>query len=90
MNKSDATHTHKPAPARKPASGWRALAAAVARLRSAAADPAPEDAPQPGSAWERAAERRLSVIEKALSNQNRLLLLTLVSVVADIAIGATK
>jgi hypothetical protein len=50
---------------------------------------APES-PLPASAWERQAEQRLGVIEKTLNNQNRLLLLTLVSVVADVVIGMAK
>ncbi len=92
MSKPEPTHSYKTAPARKAAPSWRALAAALARLRPAATEgePAPDGGPQPGSAWERAAERRLSVIEKTLNNQNRLLLVTLVSVVADIVIGASK
>jgi hypothetical protein len=71
--------------------GLKALAVTLARLRAAAAAEAPPSGePQPGNAWERRAEQRLSVIEKTQSNQNRLLLLTLVSVVADVVIGATK
>ena len=74
----------------KTGSGLLALAAALARLRAAAAPEPPETDPQPGSAWERAAERRLGAIEKTLSNQNRLLLLTLVSVAADVVLGLKK
>ncbi len=84
-------HTQKPKQVAqaKPERGLRALAAALARLASSAPE-APEGEPQPGSAWERSAERRLTTIEKQLSNQNRLLLLTLVSIVADVLIGAAK
>ena len=75
----------------KTARGFQALGAALARWRTTAAAPEPpETDPQPGSAWERAAERRLGSIEKALSNQNRLLLLTLVSVAADVVMGLQK
>ncbi len=85
MSKRDSTQAYKPA------TGLRALAAALARLRQTApAGDAPDGSPPPASAWERAAERRLGLIEKTLNNQNRLLLLTLVSVVADVVIGATK
>ncbi len=46
--------------------------------------------PTPESAWERAAEARLSKIEQQLSNQNRLLLITLVSILADVVLGLTR
>jgi|GEM_PF-3838675 len=90
MTRHRPTRAPKPTAPAKPAGGLRALAAALARLRPSAPDDAPDAAPQPGSAWERGAERRLTVIEKQLSNQNRLLLLTLVSIVADVLIGAAK
>ena len=46
--------------------------------------------PTPESAWERAAEARLSKIEQQLSNQNRLLFITFVSILADVALGFTR
>ncbi|MCC7361221.1 MAG: hypothetical protein IT317_17175 [Anaerolineales bacterium] len=80
----------QPTKTQKTASGLQALAAALARLRAAAAHEPPEADPPPGTAWERAAERRLGAIEKALSSQNRLLLLTLVSVAADVVLGLSQ
>src|SRR5262245_25780464 len=89
MSRQRHTHSARRAAADKPERGLRALAVALAKLRPSA--PAqPEGEPQPASAWERRAEQRLNVIEKQLSNQNRLLLLTLVSIVADVLIGMSK
>lgn len=47
-------------------------------------------APVPESAWERAAEARLGKIEQQLNSQNRLLLVTLVSILADVALGLAR
>jgi hypothetical protein len=47
-------------------------------------------APQPETEWERAAEARLRAIERQLTNQNRLLLFTCISIVADLVYGFTK
>ena len=41
---------------------------------------------EPRSAWERAAEARLGRIEQKLTNQNRLLLLTVISIAADMIV----
>lgn len=41
--------------------------------------------PEPASEWERRADERLRAIERQLSNQNRLLLLTVVSIFAEAA-----
>jgi hypothetical protein len=99
MSRRSPKHAPKPTPPSEPGRALRALAATLARLLKPAPtlawtvgpDGAPlGGAPLPGSAWERNTERRLSIIEKTLNNQNRLLLLTLVSVVADVVIGATK
>jgi hypothetical protein len=53
--------------------------------------------PPPGSAWEAVAEARLALmeeqlaaIEKQMAGQNRLLLLTLVSIGADVVLGLTR
>ena len=68
----------------------RALRAVLQRLRRWAR-PAPNGHyPVPESAWERAAEARLSKIEQQLNSQNRLLLITFVSILADVALGLAR
>jgi hypothetical protein len=69
----------RPRAARQPAAGWM------------------PGRPPPGSAWEAVAEARLTVmeeqlraIEKQMASQNRLLLLTLVSIGADLVLGITR
>jgi hypothetical protein len=81
--------------------GERRLRAALARLRAArqaaqaeagaapGRSPAPPG-PPPESAWEHAAEARLGRIERQLNNQNRLLLFTILSIVADLLIGFAR
>ncbi len=63
------------------------LRQAVRRLSQSArqhlAPRPPIDPPEPGSDWERHTDERLSAIERTVTNQNRLLLLTLVSIVGD-------
>lgn len=71
-------------------SGGEALRAALKRLARVAPPPANGAWPVPESPWERAAEARLSKIEQQLSNQNRLLLITLVSILADVALGLAR
>jgi hypothetical protein len=74
-------------------SGVEALRAALRRLRAAGARLAPPvngHWPPPQSAWERATEARLSQIEAKLNNQNRLLLITLVSILADVVLGLAR
>ena len=41
--------------------------------------------PEPTTEWEKRADDRLRAIEKQLNNQNRLLMLTLVSIFAEVA-----
>jgi hypothetical protein len=66
-------------------SGSDHLRASVRRLLSRAGRPAqPPGGPQPATDWERAAETRLLHIEQQLASQNRLLLFTLVSIVAEL------
>jgi hypothetical protein len=54
------------------------------RARAAGAGPRPGE-PEPATEWERRADDRLRAIERQLSNQNRLLILTLVSIFAEVA-----
>ncbi len=75
--------------------GGQALRAAVRRLAQAARDSswdAPPNGhwPPPESAWERATETRLGKIEQQISNQNRLLLVTFMSILADVVLGLTR
>ena len=58
------------------------------RARAAAGEPRPGD-PEPASEWEKRADDRLRAIEKQLNNQNRLLMLTLVSIFAEVAFKIT-
>lgn len=41
------------------------------------------DDPQPSTDWEHQAERRLAGIEQKLANQNRLLLLTVITIIGE-------
>ncbi len=61
----------------------RALAEAGQSARRHLAPRPPIDPPEPASDWERHTDERLSAIERTVTNQNRLLLLTLVSIVGD-------
>ncbi len=75
--------------------GPAALRAALRRLSSAARagswNAPPNGAwPVPESAWERATEIRLGKIEQQISNQNRLLLVTFVSILADVVLGLAR
>ncbi len=75
--------------------GAQALRAALRRLgreRLRAAPPKGSDSsrPAPESDWERAAEKRLGKIERQLSTQNRLLLVTFVSILADVVLGLAR
>ena len=45
--------------------------------------------PEPTTEWEKRADDRLRAIEKQLNNQNRLLMLTLVSIFAEVAFKLT-
>lgn len=70
--------------------GAQALREALRRLARTQPAPANGHWPPPESAWERAAEARLSKIEQQLSNQNRLLLITFVSILADVLLGLAR
>jgi hypothetical protein len=75
--------------------GAQALRAALRRMaqsRLAKSYFAPPNGhwPPPETAWERATEARLGKIEQQLFNQNRLLLVTFVSILADVALGLTR
>jgi hypothetical protein len=88
-------NARRPQPASgRAARGAEALRAALRRLRAAsgalAQPPANGHWPPPQSAWERATEARLSKIETKLNNQNRLLLITLVSILADVMLGLAR
>lgn len=72
----------------KPNAGAKRLRAALRRLArsrplGAPSGPAPQPAPQPATDWENMAEIRLTAIERTLNNQNRLLLITIISIAAD-------
>jgi hypothetical protein len=82
-------------PAARLGAALRKLLATYHR-QTAAAQPWP-DRPLPGSEWEALAEARLTALEaqlagmeKQMAGQNRLLLLTLVSIVADVLLTATR
>jgi hypothetical protein len=66
------------------AANVRRLAAEVRR-----AQPAPPGQ-QPQTAWEQQTESRLRAIEQQLANQNRLLLVAIVTVTGDIVLGLTR
>ena len=62
------------------------LRASLRRFRRALGPRGPKpDAPKPATPWEHATDQRLAGIEKQLGNQNRLLLITVVTIVADAA-----
>jgi hypothetical protein len=69
--------------------GGEALRAALKRL-ARLTPPANGNWPPPETPWERAAEARLSKIEQQLFNQNRLLLITFVSILADVLLGLAR
>jgi hypothetical protein len=73
-----------PRAAQRAALAYRRLAATAPRAAAPAGQPGE---PQPSSEWEVAAEARLTTIERQMANQNRLLLLTLVSIFADVLLG---
>jgi hypothetical protein len=77
-------------PRRSDPKGAQALRAALARLVRLYAPTPNGHWPPPETAWERAAETRLHKIEQQLSNQNRLLLVTFVSILADVVLGLTR
>lgn len=86
-----------PRPQRTPRRGERrlrrslaALLASARRTVDATPPPLPPDHPQPASPWEQATELRLAALEQQLANQNRLLLLTLVSVMTDVLLGLAR
>ena len=72
---------------RKAAEQLRAAARRLGRAlraRATASGPRPGD-PEPATEWEKRADDRLRAIEKQLNNPNRLLMLTLVSIFAEVA-----
>jgi hypothetical protein len=81
-----------PAPVGVGTGGAGRLRAAVRRLGRALdrrvpfhpPEPPGLDAPPPISEWGVQAEQRLQALERKLSNQNRLLLFSLVAIVADV------
>lgn len=75
---------------RPQANGGQALRAALKRLARLSAPLPNGHWPPPQSAWERAAEARLGKIEQQLNNQNRLLLITFVSILADVVLGLAR
>jgi hypothetical protein len=76
----------------KDSPGARRLRAALARLYASGRPPLPglPLRPVPESEWEHAAEARLGRIEQQLANQNRLLLFTIISIVADLIFGFAR
>jgi len=54
------------------------------------ASPHPGRRPQPHTDWEQQTENRLRAIEQQLANQNRLLLVAIVTLAGDIALGLTR
>ena len=46
--------------------------------------------PQPHTDWEQQTESRLRAIEQQLANQNRLLLVAILTLAGDIALGLTR
>jgi hypothetical protein len=70
------------------------LAAAVRRLsanvRQQGAARGGPDLPQPHTGWEQQTESRLRAIEQQLANQNRLLLIAIVTVAGDIIFGLAR
>ena len=67
--------------------GATKLRRALRRLRSALSAPSqPPAHAQPTSAWERGTDQRLADIEHTLHNQNRLLLISLVTVALDLVL----
>lgn len=74
-------------PNRRP--GSEHLRASLRRLGRLARRPPQPNTPQPTTEWERAAEARLSHIERQLASQNRLLLFTLVSILAELLYRVT-
>ena len=84
-------NARRPQPGSRSATrGAEALRAALRRLKALAQPPPNGPWPPPQSAWERATEARLSQIETKLNNQNRLLLITLVSILADVVLGLAR
>ena len=79
------SHRQKPGAARLRAALHRLGRALNRRAPSLIhqAEPPALDAPPPISEWGARAEERLQDLERKLSNQNRLLLLSLVAIVAD-------
>lgn len=74
---------------RRLARAARALPGRVAGGASLAHRPVLESA-EPATDWERATDERLAAIERTITNQNRLLLLTFVSIVGDALYSVAK
>jgi len=71
------------------------LAEAVQRLSAEVRQarqgrPADNNRPQPHTDWEQQTENRLRAIEQQLANQNRLLLVAILTLAGDIALGLTR
>jgi hypothetical protein len=80
---------HNPA---KPGARYHRLAAAVRRLTAEVRAPHPRDPrhTQPHTDWEQQTESRLRAIEQQLANQNRLLVIAIVTLAGDILLGLTR
>jgi hypothetical protein len=70
----------------------RRLSAEVRRAQAnrPAASPPTRHRPQPHTDWEQQTEGRLRAIEQQLANQNRLLLVAILTLAGDIALGLTR
>ena len=75
--------------ARRPITAQRQLGTALRRFAQALVPSvgADQEAPPPETDWQRAIELRISKLEQATNAQNRLLLLTLLSIAAEFLYG---
>ena len=73
----------------QPSGGQRQLGTALRRFAQALVPTvgADQEAPPPETDWQRAMELRVSKLEQATNAQNRLLLLTLISILAEFLYG---
>jgi len=75
--------------ARRPITAQRQLGTALRRFAQALVPTvgADQEAPPPETDWQRATELRLAKLEQATNAQNRLLLLTLISILGEFLYG---